>query len=116
MVCGHNNLWASYLCFEEEGVVKLLVEHLLTVRKEKRARNLYVFCPKKFVETRVGLISLGFVPEWAGKIDGLDYVIEVQDGLFNPDYQVPRSEGKISIQLDRGCKNDLRTLSTILHE
>lgn len=35
MVCGYNNLWASYLCFEEEGVAKLLVEHLLAVRKGK---------------------------------------------------------------------------------
>jgi hypothetical protein len=45
MVCGYNNLWATYLGFREEGAAGLLVEHLLVVRKEKGARNLYVFCP-----------------------------------------------------------------------
>jgi ribosomal protein S18 acetylase RimI-like enzyme len=56
------------------------------------------------------------VPEWAGKIDGLDYIIEMHDGLFNPRYQILRSEGKISTSIDRGRRSDLKTLSKILHE
>jgi hypothetical protein len=72
-VCGYRNLWSSYLAFEDEKAGKALVDFLMKARKERGLRNLYVFCPKEFVNIRVHLIIRGFIPEDTRKIDDRVY-------------------------------------------
>jgi ribosomal protein S18 acetylase RimI-like enzyme len=116
MVCGYGNLWASYLVSECGNAEKALIDGLLEMRAQRKARNLYVFCPRQFVETRVKLISLGFVPEWAGKIGGLDHIIEVHTGTFNPNYQTPPPKNKISVEVNEGEEADAQGVASILHQ
>lgn len=115
-VGGYNNLWSSYLAFKDETAAKHLIDYLMKVRKEKGLRNLYVFCPKEFVNVRVHLIIRGFVPECIRKIDGIHYIVESHDGTFSPNYQISTPKEPLSVNVRKGKSNDEKALAKILHE
>lgn len=112
---GYKHLWSSYLAFKETALAGKLVEHLINVREKKRLKNLYVFCPREFVDVRVHLTGLGFIPECLRRIGGIDYVVESYDGSFNPDLQVSTSKDSLAIDLRKGKHDDLEAVAKILH-
>lgn len=112
---GYKHLWSSYFAFKETVLAGKLVEHLMKIREKKRLRNLYVFCPKEFVDVRVHLTALGFIPECLRKIGGMDYIVESFDGSFNPDFQMSTSKESLTVDLCKGKHDDLKTLAKILH-
>lgn len=115
MVCGYGNLWSSYLAFKDEKWAKRLIDHLLQVRKMEKARNLYLFCPKEYVDVRVHLILRGFIPECFRKVGGLDHIIKSYDGSFNPEYQIQKPLKQLPISLREGKSNDEKALAEIMH-
>jgi ribosomal protein S18 acetylase RimI-like enzyme len=113
---GYDNLWVSYLAFKDKGAVNRLVDYLLEVRRKEGFRNVYVFCPKEFVDVRVHLILRGFVPECVRRLDGIDYVVKRYDGSFNPNYQVPKQRKQLFVNVRQGKAHEVEALSRILHE
>jgi ribosomal protein S18 acetylase RimI-like enzyme len=116
MVCGYSNLWLSYLAFKDEAAAKRLIDHLMKVRETKGLRNLYVFCPREFLKVRVHLITRGFVPECLREIDGINYIVEMHDGTFNPSYQPQAPQETLPINVRKGKRGDVEALAKILHE
>jgi ribosomal protein S18 acetylase RimI-like enzyme len=116
MVCGYDNLWSSYLAFREEESARRLIDYLLKIRSKKGLRNLYVFCPKDFVDIRAHLISRRFVPECIRNIDGKDYIVELHDGAFNPACHLSKPLKPLSDKLREGKSDDVQALAGILHE
>lgn len=114
--CGYSNLWSSYLAFEDEKAGKALVNFLMKARKERELRNLYIFCPKKFVNIRVHLIAQGFIPECIRKIDEIEYIVKNHDGTFYPKYKITAPKKVLSVNLRKAESRDLNALAKILHE
>jgi len=114
--CGYEHLWSSYLVFQDETAGKALVDFLMKAREERGLRNLYVFCPKEFVNTRVHLILRGFVPECIRKIDEIEYIVENHDGTFYPKYQITAPIEAFSVNLRKAESKDSGTLAKILYE
>lgn len=112
---GYGHLWSSYLAFKETTSVGNLIDHLMSLKEEKELRNLYVFCPKEFVDVRVLLISRGFIPECIRKIGGIDYIIESYDGTFNPSFRACSSKRALPVSLRKGKRDDLKALAKVLH-
>jgi len=115
-VGGYNNFWSSYLAFKDETAAKHLIDYLMKVRKKEGLRNLYVFCPREFVNIRVHLIIRGFVPECMRKIGGMHYIVESHDGTRSPDYQISAPKESLSVNVRKGRNDDEETLAKILHE
>lgn len=115
-VCGYRNLWSSYLAFDSEKAGKMLVDFLLKTRRERGLRNLYVFCPKEFVNMRVHLIARGFVSEGIRKIDGIEYIVENHNGTFYPVYRIVAPKEALPINIRKAESMDLNVLAKILHE
>jgi ribosomal protein S18 acetylase RimI-like enzyme len=113
---GYNNLWAGYLAFEDREAMNRLVDYFLKVRREEGYRNIYVFCPREFVDVRVHLILRGFVPECVRRLDGIDYVVERYDGSFNPSYRIPKQRKQLSVNVRQGKAYEVEVLGKILHE
>jgi ribosomal protein S18 acetylase RimI-like enzyme len=116
MICDYGNLWSSYLAFKHEEYMKQLIDRLLHVRNEEKARNLYVFCLKEYVDVRVHLILRGFVPECIRSLNGAEHIVEVHDGSLNPTFQLQRREKLLPVSLRRGKTSDVEALAEILHQ
>lgn len=112
---GYHHLWTSYIVFKEAALTRNMVDYLIEVRKKKNLRNLYVFCPREFVEVRVHLTARGFMPECIRKIRGIDYIIETYDGSFNPNLLNPQSKETTDVDLRKGKYEELEVLAKILH-
>lgn len=114
MTCGYDNLWSSYLAFQHEKEAEQLVDHLLDFRREKKLRNLYLFCPKEFEDIRVYLIQRGFIPEDVRRIGAMDHIVESHNGIF-PNYQDRPSTGNLPVRVREGRIDDAEAVSKILH-
>jgi len=115
-VCVYNNLWAGYLVFRQVAAARRLVDHMVDVRNSRGLRNLYVLCPKQFTDVRLHLITRGFMPECLRTIQGIDYIVEYQDGSFKPDFKISNPNEDIPVNLRKGNSEDIKPLAQILHE
>lgn len=112
---GYRHLWASYLVYKEEEAAKRLVDKLVKIREEKGLRNLYVFCPKEYVEARVHLIIKGFIPECLRRVGGIHHIVESYDETFTPNLPASPKKKPLPVYLRKGKRDDLDALVEILH-
>jgi ribosomal protein S18 acetylase RimI-like enzyme len=112
---GYKHLWASYLAYKEREAAEKLIDKLIRIRENQGLRNIYVFCPREYVEARVHLITKGFIPECLRKVGGIHHIIESYDGTFTPRLQASPKKKPLPVNLRKGERGDFNALATLLH-